>query len=55
MLGRISWLARAVCMAVACVSLVSAASADGFNMGPDLTSLETVQVGNPGNAGEWSG
>jgi len=55
MLGRISWLARAVCMAVACVSLVSAASADVFNMGPGLTSLETVHVGNPGNPGEWSG
>jgi len=32
-----------------------AAPADVFNMGPDLTSLEFVTVGNPGNAGEWSG
>jgi len=33
----------------------SAASADVFNMPPGLTSLETVPVGNPGNAGELSG
>ena len=31
------------------------AQADVFNMGPGLTSLETVPVGNRGNAGEWSG
>jgi formylglycine-generating enzyme required for sulfatase activity len=37
----------------ACYAVV--AQADVFNMGPGLTSLETVQVGNPGNAGEWSG
>jgi formylglycine-generating enzyme required for sulfatase activity len=42
----ISWLGRAVCAAVLCVSLVSAASA---------VDIETVPVGNPGNAGEWSG
>jgi formylglycine-generating enzyme required for sulfatase activity len=29
--------------------------ADVFHMGPDLKSLESVAVGNPGNAGEWSG
>ena len=42
-------LGRAVCAAVVCVSLVSAASADVFIMGPGLISLETVPVGNPGN------
>jgi len=46
MIGRISWLGRAVCAAVVCVSLVSAASA---------VNIETVPVGNPGNAGELSG
>jgi len=30
-------------------------SADVFNLGPGLTSLETVTVGDPGNAGELSG
>jgi len=48
-------LGRAVCAAVVCFSLVSVASANVFNMGPGLTSLETVHVGNPGNAGELSG
>jgi len=33
------------------LTLVSAASADVFNMGPGLTSLEFVRVGDPGNAG----
>lgn len=42
-------------MVVVCVCLVSAASANVFNMGSGLTSLETVPVGNPGNAGELSG
>jgi formylglycine-generating enzyme required for sulfatase activity len=45
--GRISWLGRAVVAAVVCVGVVSAASAQ--------VNIETVPVGNPGNAGEWSG
>ncbi len=45
----------ALCAAVVCVSVVSVALADVFNMGLGLTSLETVPVGNPGNAGELSG
>ncbi len=44
--GIISWIGCAVCAAVVCVCLVSAASA---------VDIETVPVGNPGNAGEWSG
>ena len=49
--------------ALVCVFLVSAASADVFNMGgvrnPDgswtgLASLETVHVGNPGSCIHWS-
>jgi len=44
-----------VCVAVIVVSLDSVATADIFNMGPGLTSLETLPVGNPGNVGEWSG
>jgi len=44
--GRISLLGRAVCAAVVCVSLVSAALA---------VDIETVSVGNPGNPGELSG
>ena len=38
---------------VVCSAVV--AQADVFNMGSGLTSLETVPVGNPGNAGELSG
>ncbi len=37
------------------VLATSAAQADVFNMGTGFTSLEMVPVGNPGNAGEWSG
>jgi formylglycine-generating enzyme len=44
------------CMMAAAVSLAaitaSAAHADVFNMGPGLTSLETVPVGDPGNAAD---
>ena len=36
-------------------SLTTAVQADVFNMGPGLTSLELVTVGNPGNPGELSG
>ncbi len=43
MSGRISWLGRAVCATVACVSVVSAASA---------VNIETVPVGDPGNAAD---
>ncbi len=45
----------ALCAAVVSVGLVSVASADVFQMGSGLTSLETVFVGDPGNAGEASG
>jgi formylglycine-generating enzyme required for sulfatase activity len=44
--GKISVLGRAVCAAVVCVSLVSAASA---------VKIETVPVGNPGNASDTHG
>jgi formylglycine-generating enzyme required for sulfatase activity len=37
-------------MGAICLSTFTSASADVFNMGPGLTSLETVPVGNPGNA-----
>jgi formylglycine-generating enzyme required for sulfatase activity len=37
-------------VAAACYAVV--AQADVFNMGPGITSLETVQVGNPGNAAD---
>ena len=40
-----------VCVAVVVVvGLGSVSMADVFNMGPGLTSLEIVPVGNPGNA-----
>jgi len=35
--------------------LTSSVQANVFNMPTGLTSLETVPVGDPGNAGEWSG
>ena len=41
-------------VAVLCCAVVAQA-ADVFNMGPGLTSLEMVPVGDPGNAGEGSG
>ena len=41
------WLARAVCAAVVCAGVVFMASAE--------IVIETVPVGNPGNAGELSG
>jgi formylglycine-generating enzyme required for sulfatase activity len=48
--------ANTLTVAVAAVLLAAgAARANVFNMGPGLTSLETVPVGNPGNAGELSG
>ena len=40
---------------VTILAISSAARADVLNMGPGLTSLETVPVGNVGNAGELSG
>ena len=43
---EVKWLGRAVCATVVCAGLVSAASA---------VVIETVPVGNPGNAGELSG
>jgi formylglycine-generating enzyme len=48
---------RAVCyLAAAIVALsVAVASADVLHMPSGLTNLELVTVGNPGNAGEWSG
>ena len=45
----------AVAAALALLCLGSLAQADVFNLGPGLTNLETVTVGDPGNAGELSG
>ena len=42
-------IVRGLLAAAVCVFLVSAASADVFDMGPGLTSLETVPIGNVGN------
>lgn len=36
------------------LSVKMAVQADVFNMGPGLTNLETVTVGDPGNAGDYS-
>ncbi|MCJ7544225.1 MAG: SUMF1/EgtB/PvdO family nonheme iron enzyme [Phycisphaerae bacterium] len=49
--------ARMIAVASLAATLLAAggATADVCNMGPGLTSLETVPVGNPGNAGELSG
>ena len=44
-----------VCVAAIVAALGSTAMADVFNLGPGLTSLETVPVGNLGNTGELSG
>jgi formylglycine-generating enzyme required for sulfatase activity len=46
-------LAVAAVLALLCLS--AAVQADVLNMGSGLTSLETVLVGDPGNAGELSG
>ena len=44
------------CLIVVLTALSAAiVQADVFNMGPGLTSLELVPVGNPGNVGEGSG
>ena len=40
---------------VAMVLTAGTVQADVFNMTGGLTSVEFVTVGNPGNAGEWSG
>ena len=45
----------AVTAALALLGLGIAASADVFNLGAGFTNLETVTVGDPGNAGELSG
>jgi len=55
MLQRVFSLDCRLCVAALCVAMVSGASADVLNMGASRTSLETVPVGNPGNAGELSG
>ncbi len=47
---RLHKLSSMILAAAACYAVV--AQADVFNMGPGLTSLETVQVGNPGNAAD---
>lgn len=47
--------ALALAAALSLLLLCSAVCADVFNMGPGLTSLETVPVGDPGNVGEFSG
>ena len=45
----------AVTAALALLGLSIAAQADVFNLGTGFTNLETVPVGDPGNAGEVSG
>jgi len=45
----------AVTAALALLCLSVGAQADVFNLGPGLTNLETVRVGDAGNAGELSG
>jgi len=49
------FLFRSLAAVVAAALLVTSSYGDVFNMGPGLTSLEMVPVGDPGNAGEWSG
>jgi len=45
----------ALCAAVVCLAVIPASSsADVFNMGTGLTSMELVTVGNRGNSGELS-
>jgi len=44
---RVKAVTRAVVAAMVCLSLVPAAAAE--------ITIETVSVGNPGNAGDWSG
>ena len=46
-------MGRVMSAAVVCVLVASAAPADVFNMGWGLTSLETVPVGDPGNAADF--
>ena len=50
---RLNWMVLAAALAV--LAFGTAAQADVFSMGTGLTSLETVPVGNLGNAGELSG
>jgi formylglycine-generating enzyme required for sulfatase activity len=45
----------AVTALIALLGSGTAASANVFNLGPGLTNLETVRVGDPGNVGELSG
>ncbi len=45
-------LIRMMCLAMMCASLASTAMGNVFNMGPSLTSLEMVHVGNAGNTGD---
>jgi len=47
--------AFAAMAALALLCLGISAQADVFNLGPGLTNLETVPVGDPGNTGELSG
>ena len=46
---------RTLTVLILVAALANSSSADVFNMGLGLTSLETVPVGNPGNTGELSG
>jgi formylglycine-generating enzyme required for sulfatase activity len=43
---------KTICCVAAFLGFTSAARADVFHMGPGLTSLEFVTVGNPGNAAD---
>ncbi len=47
-------ITKCAVLAAVC-AVVGAASGDVFNMGPGLTSLEVVRVGNPGNADDTHG
>jgi formylglycine-generating enzyme required for sulfatase activity len=50
----ISWLGRAVCAAVVCVSWVSAASADTFGAGANQFKIDFVTIaGDAGDLGSW--
>ncbi len=50
MLSRISHLGQVLCAVAVCMCMGSGVSADVFNMGGGLTSLETVAVGHANNA-----
>ena len=48
-------MGRMIMSGIICVCLISIGRADVFNMRSGLTNLETVPVGNPGNATDITG